>query len=228
MMTMLRRNAQLVRSALRTVHYHRVYQRFRKYTMIPRPNFVRNLQLARRVSYLPGSVVECGVWRGGMTAGLSMVMGSHRPYYLCDSFEGLPPARDIDGAAAIRWQRDTESPGYHDNCTADERYAAEAMSVAGVRTFQLVKGWFDKTLPTLHVDEPIALLRLDGDWYDSTMVCLESLFDKVVVDGLILIDDYYTWDGCSRAVHDFLSKRSAVERLQEYGGVCFMRKRQSS
>jgi len=67
------------------------------------------------------------------------------------------------------------------------------------------------------------LLRLDSDWYESTKQCLENLFDLVVDGGLVIIDDYYVWDGCARAVHDFLSKRGSLCKLQQSrGGVSFI------
>ena len=205
-------------------HLRKIQRKFAEFTMIPGDTYVNNLVLAGRVAGLPGCVAECGVWRGGMSAGLSKVLGAGRNYFLFDSFEGLPPARDIDGEAALRWQNDKDSPNYHDNCSAAEDYAMRAMNLAGVGSFKLVKGWFNETLPGFHVTEPISLLRLDGDWYESTMVCLESLFDHVAPGGLIIFDDYYTWDGCSRAVHDFLSRRSAVERIQSFRGICFIEK----
>lgn len=183
-----------------------------------------NLRLARRVSNVDGCVVECGVWRGGMTAALVSVLGAHRKYFLFDSFEGLPPAKPVDGAAALRWQRDTQSAGYYDNCSAGEEFARRAMMLSGAASFYLIKGWFEKTLSDFSPPEPIALLRLDGDWYDSTLVCLERLFEHVAPGGMIILDDYYTWDGCSRALHDFLSRHSAVERIQNLGGVCYIEK----
>lgn len=159
-----------------------------------------------------------------MCAGIATVLGPQRQYFLCDSFEGLPPAKEIDGAAALAWQQATAAPTYHDNCSAGIEFAERAMTLAGVKRFQLVKGWFDQTLPSLGLEEPIALLRLDSDWYESTMTCLDSLFDRVVAKGIVVVDDYYTWDGCSRAVHDFLSRRSATERIASHGGVCFLQK----
>ena len=202
--------------------YELAYEQFRDFTMIPRQEYINNLVLAQRVSGLPGCVVECGVWRGGMSAGLAAILGNQRNYYLFDSFEGLPPAKAIDGKAAIHWQSNTESQTYHDNCTAPEHFANKAMTLAGVSSFELVKGWFEQTIPQKKLKEPIALLRLDGDWYDSTMVCLENFFDKVSPNGLIILDDYYTWDGCSRALHDFLSRRSAGEKIRNIGDIAYL------
>ena len=67
-------------------------------------------------------------------------------------------------------------------------------------------------------------MRLDGDWYESTTQVLNSLFKRVNSGGLIIIDDYYTWDGCSKATHDFLSGAQCQERIREYKGVCYIQK----
>lgn len=209
----------------RKLRLRRIYQECREFTMIPEPVFYTNLQIAERIHKVPGCVVECGVWRGGMSAGLCRVLGSNRTYYLFDSFEGLPPAQPIDGSAAIQWQQNKASPTYYDNCNAPPDFARRAMEQVGARSFHLVAGWFNNTLPNFTVTEPIALLRLDADWYDSTMVCLENLFDLVAEKGIIILDDYFTWDGCSRALHDFLSRRSATERIRSLGDVCYLIKK---
>ena len=66
-------------------------------------------------------------------------------------------------------------------------------------------GWFQQTIPgTLSSLDKIAVLRLDGDYYESTKVCLDGLYDHVVKDGFIIIDDYGTFQGCKKAVDEFL------------------------
>lgn len=208
--------------------YDKIYSRYRDYTMIKPSVFAMNLRIAEQVRNTPGCVIECGVWRGGMSAGLSAILGPQREYYLFDSFEGLPPAKTVDGEAALNWQKNTNSVEYYDNCSAPPEYAEQAMKLAGVKAFHLIKGWFDATLPAFTFSGNIALLRLDADWYESTTVCLEHLFDRVAPGGLIVLDDYYTWDGCSRAVHDYLSRRSSPERIQSLNGVCYIKKRPAS
>jgi O-methyltransferase len=193
--------------------------------MVPAATYASNLRLAQRASQVEGCVIECGVWRGGMIAGLASLLGSQRDYFLFDSFEGLPPAKEIDGDAALDWQRHTSSANYHDNCSAEPKFAEQAMRLAAAKSYFLKPGWFAETLPTFTPPAPIALLRLDADWYDSTMICLETFFDHVAPGGLILLDDYYTWDGCSRALHDFLSKREATERIMAMDSVCYLIKR---
>jgi hypothetical protein len=159
-----------------------------------------------------------------MVAGMASVLGNTRNYYLFDSFQGLPPAKEIDGESAISWQSDTTSPSYFDNCTASEQDAKRAMELAGIHNSKIEKGWFQDTLPKAEFSEGIAILRMDADWYDSTMDILNNLFQAINKGGVILIDDYYTWDGCSKAVHDFLSKHQCVERINSHNGVCFIEK----
>lgn len=204
------------------IRYSSIYRSFREYTMVPQYMFVDNLRVASLVADVPGCVVECGVWKGGMSAGIASLLGARRTYFLFDSFEGLPPAQPIDGEKAIAWQNSPESPAYYENCSAGEEYARRAMAKAGASAARLVRGWFSDTVPPFVPPEPIAFLRLDGDWYESTMVCLTHLYDKVTPGGVIVLDDYYSWDGCSRATHDFLSKRSAVERIRAQGSVCYL------
>jgi len=204
------------------IRFGALHSTFREFTMVPRGMFIDNLRVLTLAKDIPGCVVECGVWRGGMSAGIASLLGPTRTYYLFDSFEGLPPAQAIDGSKAIQWQQATDSTAYYDNCSAGEQFAHQAMRRAGARDVRLVKGWFSDTVPGFMPPTPIAVLRLDGDWYESTMTCLTGLYDKVTPGGLIILDDYYSWDGCSRATHDFLSRRSAVERIRVQGAVCYL------
>jgi hypothetical protein len=158
-----------------------------------------------------------------MIAGFADVLGPDRKYFLFDSFEGLPPAVEIDGPAALRWQADTQSPGYHDNCKAPADDARTAMSLSAAAHFSLLKGWFNETIPPFKASERIALLRLDADWYESTLVCLKYLYPQVAPGGVVIIDDYEPWDGCARAVHEFLFMHASggVPRIRQYGNAVY-------
>jgi O-methyltransferase len=200
-----------------------VFHKFRRETLVRFDQYCANLRLAVRFKHLSGAIVECGTWKGGMIAGLAYVFGPHRRYYLFDSFEGLPPAKDIDGERALRWQADTESPFFFDNCRASIDDARDAMRRAGIRDPMVVKGWFQDTLPRTAIEGEIAVLRMDADWYDSTMCILVNLFHKVVSGGCIIIDDYPNWEGCAKAIHDFLSENKRPERIGTYNDlVTFM------
>jgi O-methyltransferase len=90
------------------------------------------------------------------------------------------------------------------------------MQRAGVPNVTIVKGWFENTLPNTEMPEGILLLRMDADWYDSTMCILEHLFPQVVPGGCVIIDDYRCWDGCSKAIHDYLSRGKRTERISMF------------
>ena len=151
-----------------------------------------------------------------MIAGFAEILGSNRAYFLFDSFEGLPPAKEIDGEAALAWQKDVNAPGYFDNCRAEMKWAEDAMKKSRVTNYKLVKGWFENTVPGYKLDEKIALLHLDADWYDSTMLCLVHLIPKVITGGVIILDDYYLWEGCRKATHDYLSQHSISAGIMQY------------
>ena len=85
------------------------------------------------------------------------------------------------------------------------------MKLSGATSFSLIRGWFSETIPRFIPPSPIAVLRLDGDWYDSTRVCLENLYPQVAPGGIVIIDDYYNWDGCARAVNEFLADSRLAE-----------------
>jgi len=179
---------------------------------------------------IPGVLVECGTWRGGCSMAMLLAQQTvfgHvvRPVHLLDSFVGLPPATDRDGPLARQWQSETDSPGYHDNCTVSEKQLLTDITSLGFSEgeYFVHPGWFADTLLPLTVqlgETPIAFLRLDGDWYDSTLVCLRHLEPHVAVEGTVLIDDYYAWDGCARAVLDYLSRGDHAYRIKSLAGFC--------
>jgi O-methyltransferase len=219
----------LVQHVLRRVSRHlnllkamRIYLRYRTFTMIPWQVFASNILLCQEKAPKAGCIVEAGVWRGGMSAGIADALPG-RVHYLFDSFEGLPLAEQKDGRAALEWQRNTSGPSYYDNCRAEQSFAEDAMANTNAKDVRIIPGWFNETLPSFVPTEPIAVLRLDADWYASTMQCLASLYPHVVEGGLIILDDYYTWDGCALALHDYLSTQKCVDRIRQWhGGICYL------
>jgi hypothetical protein len=203
-----------------------IMARIRPFTMVPERSLV---ELAQQVSAIltlqvPGDFVECGVWRGGasflMAELLRQAGVSDRRVWLFDSFEGLPPPTEPDGARALAYTGDRANPWYHDNCRASLEEVQGSVDALGLaRWTRLVKGWFEETLP-LHRERigPIALLRIDGDWYSSVRCCLDNLYDQVVDGGLVILDDYYAWDGCAVATHEFLGSRRLAHRIESVVG----------
>jgi len=216
-----RRGKQYVQHKLRFRRLRSVYERYRTFTMMPASHLASTLAVTEDNRHVPGCIIECGVWRGGMIAAMAEILGPSRDYFLFDSFEGIPAPKDIDGPAAKAWSEDKNGAWYYDNVKAEQSYSERAMQIAGATKAHFVKGWFDQTIPPFKAPEPIAILRLDGDWYDSIMVCLRHLVPQLAPDGIVLVDDYWTWDGCSRAIHDYLSETKSTRRIDRlYDNVC--------
>ncbi len=202
-----------------------VLERVQPYTMVPRDALTELARQVRAVldQRIPGAFVECGTWRGGcsflMAELLRLAGDSERKVWMFDSFEGIPPPAAIDGAAAQTWVNDTSSPWYHDNLRVSlEDVKASAAALGLESRVELVKGYFDRTLAAARGRiGPIALLRIDADWHASVSCCLEQLVDQVSPGGLVVFDDYFAYEGCAIAVHEFLGRRSLPHRIEAIG-----------
>ena len=185
-------------------------------------SFERLATLWQQVRYLDrygidGALVECGTWRGGSVgmmalAHLAACPTADRRLHLFDSFEGLPEPTAKDGTKAAQYAsgRTTGALERIDACTAPlEENRALLEGAIGYPSELLTyhQGWFQETVPVAAPSlGPIALLRLDGDWYESTVVCLEHLYPLVPPGGVVVIDDYGHWEGARRAVDEFIAE----------------------
>jgi hypothetical protein len=155
---------------------------------------------------IPGDFIETGVWRGGacimMRAVLKSFGDTTRRVWVCDSFEGLPPPDPKNFPS--------------DKDDVHVTYEALAVSLEQVRAnfakyglldnqVQFLKGWFKDTLPNAPV-EKLAILRLDGDMYESTIQALDALYRKLSPGGYVIIDDLGAVAACKQAVIDFRVK----------------------
>lgn len=201
-------------------------EKVRPHTMVAQESLVDLARIVRTVisQNIPGDLVECGAWKGGasfMMADLLKRAGCDgKKVWLFDSFEGIQPPEEIDGPRAKAWAADTDSAWHFDNLRVSVEAVQRAANTLGVGAHtRLVKGWFDKTLPaTREQIGPIALLRIDADWHASVSCCLENLFDQVVEGGFVIFDDYYTYDGCAVAVHQFMGTRGLPHRIESIVG----------
>jgi O-methyltransferase len=178
---------------------------------------------------IPGNLVECGVWRGGASFLMADILERHgddQLVWMFDSFEGLPLPEEIDGPAALRLAAGATDPSEFKNCVASlEEVTSAAASLGLSHRTRIVKGWFDQTLPAAASEiGQIALLHIDADWHASVKCCLEHLYDSVSPNGFVVFDDYFTYDGCAVAVHEFLGARRLGDRLQATRGHAYFRK----
>jgi O-methyltransferase len=176
-----------------------------------------------------GDLVEFGTWMGGSSFAMLLVQREVfgrvvKPVWMFDSFEGLPPAEERDGQAAIRYQANVDGPFYFDNCTAPLDKVKRAKESFGFSDSEaiIVPGWFDTTIPA-NIDRlserRIALLRVDCDWYAPVKLVLDSAAPLVTENAPIILDDYYAWDGCTKATHDYLAENQLPLRIRSVQGL---------
>lgn len=166
---------------------------------------------------IPGDFIETGVWRGGacilMRAVLRAYGVTNRVVWAADSFCGLPePNPEI--AADAGDQHHTYAELAVSLEQVQENFRKYDLLDGQVR---FLKGWFSETLPEAPIGR-LAILRLDGDMYESTMDALIHLYDKVAPGGFVIVDDYGAVAGCQRAIHDFRASRGIEAPIQPIDG----------
>ncbi len=168
---------------------------------------------------IPGDLVECGVWRGGacilMRAVLAAYGDENRNVWVADSFKGVPPP-DIEKYPADEDLRlDLKSNILAvSECTVRSNFERYGLLDDRVR---FLVGWFKDTLHDAPIDH-IALLRLDGDLYESTFQALDALYPRLSNGGFCIIDDYHAIDACRQAVTDYRKQHDIFGRIIEIDG----------
>ena len=167
---------------------------------------------------IPGDVMETGVWRGGgcifMRAHLLVYGEANRKIWVADSFEGLPKPSGKFAAddGDTLWQSDYLAVSEKDVRANFQKFDLLDDNVI------FLKGFFSDTMPTAPVNQ-LALLRLDGDMYESTYVVLQHLYAKVSPGGYVIVDDYGMIAGCDKAIHDFRREHNIAEELNIIGEI---------
>lgn len=166
---------------------------------------------------VPGDLMETGVWRGGACIMMRAVLQAHgvndRNVWVADSFCGLPEPKAEIAA---------------DSGDKHHTFAELAVSIEKVRSnfkkyglldgqVRFLQGWFSETLPHAPI-EKLAVLRLDGDMYESTMDVLRNLYDKVSEGGFIIVDDFGAVQGCQTAILEFRANRKITDPIHPIDG----------
>ena len=168
---------------------------------------------------IQGDIIETGVWKGGATIYCAGILKAHgitdRKVFVADSFEGLPPPD------AGKWPHDKGDTSYQ---RTDLAVSLEEVQ-QNFRDFHLlsenivfVKGFFEQSLQSATI-EKLAVLRLDGDMYGSTMTVLEQLYHKLEIGGYLILDDWLI-SGARQALLDFRERMGIREDMYEdFSGV---------
>jgi hypothetical protein len=176
---------------------------------------------------IPGDFIEAGVWRGGvvifMRAALKAYSVTDRNVWVADSFEGLPQADPELFPLEAKAQSGPVLKTLYKNFAAGLEEVERNFALYGLLDDQVkfLKGWFKDTLPTAPVGK-LSLIRLDGDFYESTRDCLQHLYDRLSVGGFVIVDDYGedSWTYCRRAVDEFRAERRIQDELITVDSRC--------
>lgn len=193
------------------------YSRTAPFTMTSKERMYALWQAIQHITEadVPGDVVECGVWRGGssMLAALALLQaGNERPMWLFDTYEGMPPpssrdkqwdGEDATGRLAVQ---ERAPAAMNDWAFATLEDVRRQMASVGYppQLLNFVKGPVEQTIPG-QSPATISLLRLDTDWYQSTLHELQQLWPRLSVGGVLIIDDYGHWQGAREATDEFFA-----------------------
>lgn len=168
---------------------------------------------------LQGGLIEAGTALGGSAIVLARSKKAERPMWVFDGFGLIPPPSSKDGpdvharyeeivSGQSRGIDDDVYYGYRDDLLSEVTANFHSFGVDPEEdAVTFVKGYYEETIPGA-VTFPVAVAHLDCDWYDSLMICLREIEPRLVVGGRFVIDDYYSWSGCTRAIDEFFAGRN--------------------
>ncbi|MBX8691264.1 macrocin O-methyltransferase [Mycobacterium sp. 20091114027_K0903767] len=169
---------------------------------------------------IPGDLVECGVWRGGASILMRAVLAAYgdesRSVWLADSFEGVPPPDSANYKADKGDRLHLAAP----ILAVSEKDVRANFARYGLLDdkVRILPGWFKDTLHDAPI-ESIAVLRLDGDLYESTIQALDGLYSRLTPGGFCIIDDYHAIEGCRKAVTDFRARHGISAEIVDIDGT---------
>jgi hypothetical protein len=197
-----------------------IIDRVRPFTMLSPARLFAFMDATRHVARagIPGSIVECGVWKGGAVMSSLLAMADlgrcERDYYLYDTFEGMPKPGDedqkFDGgriAAEFAARRVGESGSTWCRGEFDEVRRNILSTGYPADKIHFIRGKVEDSIPAT-LPGKIAVLRLDTDWYESTRHELQHLYPLLSPGGVLIVDDYGHWQGSRQAVDEYLSQHS--------------------
>lgn len=177
----------------------------KRYSMVPKPLFESIYYEKDKINELEGDIVECGVWRGGMSLYLTKLFPDKK-VWLVDSFEGFPDLNDMKYKAD--WDPHKKGTPIRENLLGISVEEVESVFKEFGETATCIKGNVSDTLkPEVCPIEKIALLRVDVDSYSGTLEVLEYLYPKVVKGGMIILDDA-NLESARTAILHFLEKEN--------------------
>ena len=168
---------------------------------------------------IPGDLIECGVWRGGACILMRAVLAAYgdetRCVWLADSFQGVPRP----DPAKYKADKGVRTKPVAGILAVPETEVRANFQRYGLLDDQVrfLAGWFKDTLHDAPIDR-IAVLRLDGDLYESTIQALDALYPRLSSGGFCIIDDYHAVKPCRQAVTDYRAKHGVSAEIVDIDG----------
>lgn len=209
----------------------------RPYTGVPDASLEATITLTLDAitAGVPGDLVECGTWMGGSSFAMLLAQRHalgriERPVWMYDSFQGMSPPTEDDGAHAANWwqtaahlPRDRADMEY---CIAPLSQVEAARDRLGLKGYALIHpGWLEETMQG-ETPQTVAVLRVDCDWYEPVKCVLDTLGPRVPFGGQIIIDDYYAWEGAALATHEYLAENKRpwpIKSIRDHHGAWITR-----
>lgn len=179
--------------------------------------FLAHYELYKKIINLPGHIVECGVFKGSSFlrfAHFRDILESRKSRKIIgfDIFGAFPKTEFEDDKKYL--QNFIDEAGEN---SIELQELEKALKYKEILNYELIKGDINKSVPTYCKDNPalkIALLHIDTDVYEPAVTILNTMYEKVVRGGLIVLDDYGTFPGETKAVDDFVkNKNISIRKL---------------
>ena len=189
-----------------------------RYTMVGEKRLYAAISAVKYIekNNIKGDIVECGVWKGGCSLAMALTLKdlkSSRKIRLYDTFKGMTKPKNIDikirtKEKAFDIYNKSKNKDFVDWCYAPLDSVRKLFDDFGVLDNALfIKGDVMDTLNNkVNIPNEISILRLDTDWYESTLKELEVLYPKLSIGGVLLLDDYGFWQGARKAVDEYFMK----------------------
>jgi hypothetical protein len=204
-----------------------IFNKVKDLTLLQIERVIANIESVDHVinNNIDGDIVEIGVYKGGSVLSILLRLEEKnildKTIHLYDTFEGMTESSELD--IDLNNVKAKDAMEYY-LCKCDLDSVMNNINSNTHYPKNLIKYHVGDIVKTNFIPNKISILRLDTDWYESTKFELDNFFDKVSIGGIVIIDDYGHWNGCKKAVDEFLlfHPEIQIEKI-DYTGIKFIK-----
>jgi O-methyltransferase len=208
-----------------------IYSKVKPFTMLSLERILANIRAVDHVvrNQILGDIVECGVWRGGSSMAMALALKGQSPrtLWMYDTYAGMTDASSVDishsgtnAANLLAEAKQLEGPERSlklGSVSLEDVRVNMAATGYPISRIKFVEGPVEQTIPG-DVPGRISLLRIDTDWYASTLHELRHLYPLLSLGGILIIDDYGHWQGARKAVDEYFEDELPFLNRIDYTG----------